>query len=95
MSIPNVELYILSSTRAGRAALEHFKRLRARVPPDRAEWSVVDLDGAPEAAAPDRLLALPTLVSRVDQVERRCFGDFADVDATLSALGLGALPVPT
>ncbi len=90
MANDRLELYVSGSSAGSRIAIEQVERLRAAWPGARVELSVFDTQRSPLAAREAGVLLVPTLLLRTESGERRCFGDFSDVDATSAALGMQA-----
>ena len=62
--------------------------------PGEYRLTVVDISQAPEIAADEQILALPTLVRRQPKPTRRIIGDLADTDRVLISLGVKAIDSP-
>ena len=92
MSSARLELYVCGTTASSRAATEHAERLRVERLGGQVELVVFDTRRSPLAAREAGVLLAPTLILRGDAGERRCFGDFSDLDATGAALGLERAP---
>lgn len=88
--LPRLELYAHGASEAGRAARQHVERLHAQRLGGTAELAIFDLDRSPVAAQNARILLTPALIYRGPRGERRCFGDFGELDRVCEALGLGA-----
>ena len=87
-----LSLFIAGSEHAkSRAAYANIKRICDEHLAGGYSLHVVDINEAPETAASEQILAVPTLVRRSPKPTRRIIGDLSDTDRVLVSLGVQAL----
>jgi circadian clock protein KaiB len=81
-------LYVSGASPRSAQALETVRRLCDEALPGQVDLEVVDVTDAPELAARDRIVAIPTLVKRLPAPPRQLVGDLTDVDRLRARLDL-------
>lgn len=83
-----LRLFVTGMTPRSTEAVAVLKEICETLLGGRYELEVVDLYRNPERAAPEQVVAAPTLVKRSPLPERRLVGNLADRDRVVSGLGL-------
>ena len=83
-------LYVSGASPRSAQALETVRRLCDEELPGLVELQVVDVSEDPTLAAPDRIVAVPTLVKRLPAPPRQLVGELSDVDRLRAGLDLAA-----
>ena len=83
-----LRLYVVGSTERSVRAIETMRQICDTDLKDRSELEIIDLYQHPEAAARDRIVAVPTLVKLQPGTERRIIGDLSDRPRVLAGLSL-------
>jgi circadian clock protein KaiB len=87
-----LRLFIAGNTDRSRRAIENLRRICAEhLEPCRIDLEVVDIYQQPELAAPNQVIAAPTLVKLLPLPVRRIIGDLSETDHVLQ--GLELIPV--
>jgi circadian clock protein KaiB len=81
-------LYVAGQSPKSLQALANLKHLCERYLAGRHRIEVVDLVLDPTLAQRDDILAVPTLVRRSPEPQKKLIGDLSDLDRSVAALGL-------
>ncbi len=85
-----LRLYITGATPNSMRAVVNIKRICESYLKGRYTLEIIDVYQQRELAADEQLIALPMLLRKAPQPERRLIGDMSDTQKVLS--GLGILP---
>ena len=89
-----LRLYVAGLSPKSLDAFANLKKICEEHLPGQYEIEIVDLADNPALARSDDVLAVPTLVRRAPQPERKLIGDLSDADRVRAHLRLPPVPAP-
>ena len=69
-------------------AINNLKLICEQYLHDRYELEIIDIYQNPELARREQIIALPTLIKKAPEPERRLVGDMSDTKKVLAGLGI-------
>ena len=92
-TVYELRLYVAGQTAKSLAAIANLKRICETHLAGQYRIEVIDLTTAPQLAAGDQILAIPTLVRRLPEPIRKIVGDLSNEARVL--VGLDVRPIRT
>lgn len=81
-----LKLYVAGMSPRSRRAIENVQKVCAERLAEHYELQVIDLYQAPQLAAGDQIIAVPTLIKQLPAPLRRIIGDMSDTENLLVGL---------